>query len=207
MKNQIGKVLFLMIAFHLVALISCDSFGDDLNCGNFEHQFYEVLDIHLINFEIDDSTIPRTNTQLEDSALVKTRNFRLVFQLDVEYFTDNSFHFSNPFITTALACTPPLPEATEIITDIIITSSNDLIDGDGNSLPSGTSLTNFFFQQNNPSSLMELVERGDFEPLEIEFLELKAFPTETFQPHQFSISYELDSTKVLTATSPTVFLD
>lgn len=219
MKNQFVKFLFIFAAFHLAGLISCNGFEkDDLNCGPFDQRFYEVLDMKLKNFKKDDSSsnIPNDFSPLADSSALSHNKFRLAITLSVEYFTDNSFHFNNPFIQSALACSPPEPEASEKISKIEITSNRDLIDSDGNIISAGTSLNEFLEVEWEHKTLEELVNSGNYRPshkfgtsaedIISEILKLNAKPAEDAQPHQFSIVYELDSGKSFSETTPTLFL-
>lgn len=207
MKKRLGKILFLFIAFHLLGLAACD---DDLDCGNFKQQFYEVIELNLANFSIDESTIPDTYTRLEDSSFVQLDDFRLAFETEVEYFTDNTpLFFSNPFIQSALACSPAPPEPAEIITAIEITNISDLVTFEGDTLQAGTELTDVLFSNQRNSTLTELIEMGDFTPPDSGFpsgmFALSAFPVDFSQPHQFSVVYRLDSGNSFNATSPVLF--
>ena len=216
MKNQFVKILFIITAFHLAGLISCNGFDDDLNCGDLKQRFYEVTELKLENFRKDESTSPNSFIPLTDSTQIMVSEYRLGIELMVELFTDNT-PFFNPFITSALACSPAPAEPTEIITKIEITSNGDLIDSDGNLIVAGTLLNNFFVSEFEKKSIEELISSGTYQPSERDFLNdgfvlselltLNAIAADNSQPHQFSIVYELDSEKSFSATSPTIFLN
>ncbi|MCR9290975.1 MAG: hypothetical protein NXI23_26700 [Bacteroidetes bacterium] len=156
-------------------------------------------------------TNPESYFQLEDSVSVQIDDYRLAIQTEVEYFTDNTPIFSNPFIQSAWACSPAPPEPTEIITKIEITSIGDLITFEGDTLQAGTSLTDFLRPDRSDFSLTELIQTGLYAPKEEgiipEMLRIKAFPIDISQPHQFSVVYELNNGNIFTASSPIIFLN
>lgn len=200
MKNLLFKAIAIYLFFHFTSAFSC------IPCGGFEQMYYEVEGVNLINNTSDDNNIFLLE-ELEENASVNVFKYVLVIQLDVKYFTDASPVFQNPFINSALACSPPLPEASELITGITLTSNEDLLDPQGKIIEAGTSLNDFFFRQNTSFTVTSLVFDGNWTPMEYgENLILNARPADLDKPHQFTIEYEVDSGNTFSATSEKVYL-
>lgn len=191
-KKSVLSLTLLVLAFNF-ASISCDTPVD--TCGPFP-QYFETMsfisDIARISITSDSGLSIRV-FELNPER-ISSAQFSIRLTPVVEFYSDNMNRAQKQFFNNAaFACSPPIPESQEVITDLRINSNlpfNAYLDTEAD-------LASFFdvitFSQNsgyNRYSITEFLLVSPTVPSEL-FLVLNT-PPETEQPLQFTIQYSQD---------------
>ena len=130
---------FLLLVF--VIILSSLSCGDGLDCGPFP-DFFKLTNLESELFEVeyseDRSKIIDYNRITENQVVYDKFAIGIISEIDTYGWNDPIQNFG--LISTAYACTPPIPASEEQIDSIIITANKDF----NSDYPQGTDLSEIF---------------------------------------------------------------
>ncbi len=137
MKVKILAFLLLM-AVTILSSLSC---GDGLDCGPFPN-FFKLTNLGSKLFEVeyseDRSSIIDYNRITENQVVYDKFAIGIIAEIDTYGWNNPTQNFG--LISTAYACTPPIPESEEQIDNIIITTNKDF----NLNYPQGSDLSEIF---------------------------------------------------------------
>ncbi len=201
MRTKVISLFLLFSTLYLSSIVGCQK------CNDIQ-TYFKVLDLFVKN-----ATKTDTNrlgfTEVDANTTVSYQDYYIVLTVGVEYFSDASNYFSNPFMGTAYACDSPDPLAAEKITELTVYSNADLrLTGDV-VIPAGSSLNEYFgvdLEGDNITTISDFVKSDLSHPTEeILFLYLNQAPSVN-QMHQFNVYYELDSGNVYSEKTSNIIL-
>lgn len=138
MKNKILGLLFLVFLILGSGLISC---GDGFDCGPFNDKIKltELSGVisEVVNFSEEDGIADFSGF---DGDQIYYDRFAIRVEQDFESYSWNDKSWNFGLISTANACTPPIPRSEEIIDSVVITTNHDF----NLDYPLGSDLSNVF---------------------------------------------------------------
>jgi hypothetical protein len=202
------KLIVSVIA--VTAIVSCGSGSDDdYSCGPFGSPRYDIVGMNVkpTTYEQMPENLgrPVATINLDAANTISNGNFILVFTADTTSNPTNapslarqSFRFNFSLLSSAYACSPPMPYTDELLSAINITSDSDF----SADYPAGSDLNALFdMQYHENGTLLKTDANGERSHYTLsEYNELSYAATQYFQlrlnqapqngsHHQFSIEY------------------
>jgi hypothetical protein len=209
MNRSFIRSVVVIAIMQLLAVLSCFPGSDD--CTGFKQTYFKAVNMRVVNIDKTETTYSSLK-EVPDSTGIFLENFAIAIVLEVEYFTNLTRRFENPFVASALACSPPPPEPVQKITAIDVASDVDFVTGTGDTLAAGTSLNHLFrvsksFKNDfSAVSIQEFLNGSNAFPsddIASDYLHLQEAPANNF-PRRFIISYVLDNGEVFTGETTVV---
>lgn len=173
---------------------SCDS-GDD--CGPFPATFYDVTGLTGQNMQLNDRGYRNAET-LPDNAEVSFDEYALAVYPTTEVISMEATHSSKGGFV-AYACSPPLPEPSELVTEIAVFSNADFSQANSSKvLAAGDTLNSLFqiadFYSGKISGLTTFLEREkEIGATDEGFFLILLSEPKVATTHQFTVHYRLDN--------------